>query len=337
LKILHLPINIAGQPIFTVKALRFLGFKANLISSQHQFEYETDIVLKRRKNIVIRQLSKFIFFIKCLINKYDIFHYHSGSFLFANIDVWILKLLKKRIFIEFYGSDVRLYDIEKKRNRFFISDNILDQKSKVKKLEFWSSITDTAIVGDHSIDAMLEPYFKNIYIIGQRIELDKYTPYYPDISNNIPLIVHAPSSKSIKGSKYVKQAIETLTNQNLSFKYIEVINMSHNEAISIYKKADIIIDQLIIGSYGVLACECMALGKPVICYMLEENISKYSSKPPIVNANPETITSVLKELILSPTKRNEIGKKSRLYAEQTHDSKLVAQKLINIYLGKVCE
>jgi glycosyltransferase involved in cell wall biosynthesis len=98
-----------------------------------------------------------------------------------------------------------------------------------------------------------------------------------------------------------------------------------------YSMADIIIDQLMMGSHGAFACEAMALGKPVICYILDELLSTYPPGFPIINANPGTIVEVLEEIICSPEKRYEIGKKSRKYAEEVHDIRVVAKKLLAIY------
>jgi len=232
MKILQLPTNIAGQQLITTKALRLLGHESNALSSEHKFNYESDITIPYSSNKLIRQFKKIVFFFKSIL-EYDIFHYHVGGFLFKNIDVKILKLLNKKIFIEFWGSEIRLYDIEKKRNKFFVSDNIINQDDKIKRLKFWSSITDTVIVSDHSMDVFLEPYFKKIHVIGQRIEIDKYIPHYPNANNKIPIVVHAPSSKSTKGTKYVINAIESLKQQGLTFEYIEVFNMSHEEAIEV--------------------------------------------------------------------------------------------------------
>lgn len=330
MRILHLPTNIAGQPLNISKTVKSLGYKCNLLSNKNKFNYDNDLLLSDSSNIFIRQINKIVIFFKAIF-KYDVFHYHTDGLLYLNIDVLILKLLRKKIFIQFHGSEIRLYEQEKKRNRFFRSDNITDQKSKIRRLKFWSFITDNVIVCDHSLDLFLKPYFKNIHAIGQILDVDKFIPEYPSIDNDTPILVHAPSVKSTKGTEYVDEAIKSLKNKGINFNYIEVHNMSHEEALKIYQTADIVIDQLLIGSYGIVSCESMALGKPVVCYILDENVIKYGKELPIINANPETIENVLEELILSPEKRNIIGKKSRLYAKKTFNSKIVAEKLIKIY------
>ena len=52
---------------------------------------------------------------------------------------------------------------------------------------------------------------------------------------------------------------------------------------------------------------------------------------PFVNTNPDTIYDNLKDLILNPEKRHEIGKKSREYVERYHDVNVVIDDLLNIY------
>jgi len=75
----------------------------------------------------------------------------------------------------------------------------------------------------------------------------------------------------------------------------------------------------------------MAFGKPVICYIQDELLDTYPDGFPIVNANPDTITAVLEELLCSPEKCFEIGMKSREYVERVHDIRVIARKLKTIY------
>jgi len=331
MRIIQLPTNLAGQSIITTKALQTLGHKANsLTESTSIYNYESDIVFQE-KNFILRQIKKIILFIK-LLNNYDVFHYHTDNFLFGRLDIFLLKLFRKKIFIEFWGSEIRLYDLEKTRNPYFEGDNLSNQNDKIRRMKFWSSVTDQVFVADHSLDIFLENYFSRINIVGQRIEIDRYEPAYPTMEKKIPLIVHAPSSKAVKGSEYVKSAIDELKKRKFQFEYTEITGLEHKEALKVYKKADIVIDQLLIGSYGILACECMALGKPVVCYIQDSLIDQYPEDLPIVNANISNLADILQDLIESPDKRNEIGQRSRKFAESYHDSKVVAEKLLKVYL-----
>ncbi len=53
--------------------------------------------------------------------------------------------------------------------------------------------------------------------------------------------------------------------KNIRFEIIE--NKPNKEAIEIYKKADIVIDQVLVGWYGAFAVEVMKMGKPVAVFI----------------------------------------------------------------------
>ena len=102
----------------------------------------------------------------------------------------------------------------------------------------------------------------------------------------------------MKGSAYVVQAIEELQ-KTIDFDFQLITGMSHEEAMDTCRRADIIIDQLLIGSYGVFALESMLMGKPVLDYLRADLQDQYPSCP-IVSVNKDTIQDELKDLLQSP-------------------------------------
>lgn len=334
MKVLLLPTEFAGQVNLSAKGLREIGVDASNTARPLPFGYPVDIDPRITWLPFLKETRDPFLFFKWA-NEFDLFHYNKSPYLPMGIDVKILQKRHKPFVIEFWGSDIRLHKLEKKRNPYFVSDNATNQERKINRLKFWSSYTDEVIYSDHSADIFLKPYFKKIHVVGQRVDTNLYFPNYPSPHNKNPKIVHAPSIKATKGTHYVHQAIEKLKKMGLDFEYVEVFGVTHQKAIQIYSQADIIIDQLLMGSHGVFACEAMALGKPVICHILDELLPTYPPGFPIVNATPETIGKVLEELICSAQKRHEIGKKSRIYAENVHDIRVVAAKLLEIYKGKL--
>jgi glycosyltransferase involved in cell wall biosynthesis len=178
--------------------------------------------------------------------------------------------------------------------------------------------------------------FKRCYEnIHQRLDLTDYQPNYPSILQNKPLIVHSPTARIAKGSAYILKAIERLrAKYDFEFRLIE--NMSRMEALKWMKKSDIFIDQLIIGSHGMAATEAMALGKPVLCYIMQEVFEAgLPSDCPIINANPDTIESQLVCLLEDAAWRHHQGRASRSYVETYYDAKVVAANLLNIYRREI--
>ena len=114
-----------------------------------------------------------------------------------------------------------------------------------------------------------------------------------------------------------------------------VEGVKQEEAIEIYGSADIIVDQLNAGTYGVFAIESMALGKPVISYISDEMKLKLPEELPILSANKQTISTVLEYLVTHPFERNEVGIRGRRYVELYYDYRKVAVILRDIYSGKL--
>ena len=330
MKVLHLPTEIAGQANLSAQGLREIGVHASNTARPNPFGYPVDIDPRITWLPFLKNTRDPWLFFRWL-EDFDLFHYHKSPYLPLGLDVRVLRRKHKPFVVEFWGSDIRLQELEQQRNPYFVGDNADNQKRKLARLLFWSELTDEVIFSDHSADIFLKPYFKKIHIVGQRVDTRRYIPHYPSPLTRCPKIMHAPSVKAVKGTKHVTRALENLKKAGLDFEYIEVSGVSHKEAVQIYSQADIIIDQLMLGSHGAFACEAMALGKPVICYILDELLGTYPDGFPIVNANPDTITAVLEELLCSPEKRYEIGMKSRAYAEKVHDIRVVAQKLLAIY------
>jgi glycosyltransferase involved in cell wall biosynthesis len=330
MRVLLLPTEFAGQVNLSAQGLREIGLNAYNTARPLPFDFPIDIDPRITWLPFLKNTRDPFLFYKWA-NEFDLFHYNKSPYLPMGIDVKLLQKKQKPFVIEFWGSDIRLDNLEKLRNPYFVSDNATNQERKINRLKFWASQTDEVIFSDHSADIFLQPYFKKIHVVGQRVDTNRYNPNYPSPQNKKPRIVHAPSIKATKGTQFVTSAIERLKKSGLDFDYIEVSGVCHKDAVQIYSEADIIIDQLMMGSHGVFACEAMALGKPVICYILDELLSTYPPGFPIINANPDTIAAVLEEMICSPEKRYEIGKKSRKYAEEVHDIRVVAKKLQAIY------
>jgi len=334
MKILQLPTEIAGQAHLTAKGLRKIGHHSINAARPNLYGYPYDYNLQFfSKGPFKKSLNPFPFL--KWAKEFDVFHYHKSYLWPFSLDLKYLDTLNKPFFIEFWGSDVRINKLERERNQYFTEPDKNNSKKQIKRLEFWSNKTDEVIFSDNSFDIFLKPYFKKIHIVRQRLDTSMYIPSYPNTEIKIPRILHAPSKKSIKGTIFLEKAIESLRKKGLLFKYIQVENLTNKEATKLYSTADIIVDQLMIGSHGIFACEGMALGKPVVCYIQDFMLDTYPKGFPIVNANPDTIEAVLEELILSPEKRHNIGIQSREYVERVHDIKVVAKRLTKIYKSKL--
>ena len=88
---------------------------------------------------------------------------------------------------------------------------------------------------------------------------------------------------------------------------------------------DVVVDQLVVGWYGMFAVEAMALGKPVLCNIdknlenlfIFEGIIKKNNLP-VIKCNYDNIKETLKQLIGKKQRLNDIGEKSRSFVMKYH-------------------
>ncbi|RLI19418.1 hypothetical protein DRO49_00540 [Candidatus Bathyarchaeota archaeon] len=331
MRVLHAPYNIGGQASIIAKAQRELGIESDvLVFDQDYFNYECDINLALSQKTKIKALLvRLITFVKCLF-KYDVFHFHfARSLLPKNLDLPLLKLFGKKIVMQYWGSDIRQLDIARKYKYHYaryMKINPERERHKRRKIKWINKFADATITG---ID-LIEYSPSNSFIIELAIDLSKIEFVGVKLDKNRRLkVVHAPTNRLIKGTKYVIEAVERLKNEGYDFEFILVENKPHDEALKIYEDADIIVDQLTY-HYALVAVEGMAMGKPVLSYV-REDIKKYYPTLPILNTNPDTIYDNLKLLIENPKLRKELGEKGRKYVEEVHDSKKIAKQLVELY------
>jgi glycosyltransferase involved in cell wall biosynthesis len=166
-------------------------------------------------------------------------------------------------------------------------------------------------------------------VIPPGLDLRQYDPPQPE-ERTRPVVLHAPSSRRRKGTEHVVEACEGL---DVELDIVE--GLRHDEARRRYERADIVVDQLNAGWYGIFALEALALGKPVLSYLRPEAVQETESalgvEVPIVPVTKETLRDRIGELVAAPEERRRIGAASRTYVEQVHDADKGADRLFEIY------
>lgn len=327
-RVLHAPLEIAGQAALSALGQRELGVQATSFARPHPFRYEVaaDIVPPRNP-------LGYLLAARRAIQAHDTIHFYFGhSFLPRQLDAPWLARLGKRVAIEFLGSDVRMPSVEARRNPYYIPIEWENDARATRLMRLWSEVTQGHVIaGDHSLDAYLAPHFPHIHVIGSRVDVRSLVPAPPDPHARRVRIVHSPTHLAAKGTKFVRSATAALIERGAPIDYVEVQGLSHEEALEVYRSADLVIDQLCSGGYGVFSAEALSLAKPVVCYLLPEIEASYPSGMPIINANPETLEQVLGEWVDRPQERHQRGLASRAYAERVHDHRAVAKRLLEAY------
>ncbi|WP_235793312.1 glycosyltransferase family 4 protein [Virgibacillus salidurans] len=315
------------------KELRIKGVQSTSCHfDEHPFKFKPDICLKLNSLSGQERANKIKHFLIESMEKYDIFHFHFGETFFSDkSDLEMLKRAGKKMVVHHHGSDIRLLSVAKRNNPYVRVKPEWTEDKIYKNVSLLSKYIDHAIVQDYELEPYIKNSYKHVHVIPHTIDVNKYIPHYPVIKKTPPLIVHAPTSRNIKGTEFILNAINELKRSGLSFQFRLIEGVSNDEAKNLLSKSDIVIDQLRIGASGYISSEAMSFGKPVICYIREDLVSKYPAELPIVNANPDTITTVLKNLLKNPQTWNELGIKGRKYIETYHHAPIVADQYIDIY------
>ena len=352
LRILLLPVNIASQVSITVQGLRAIGADArgvvrrlsgSVIQSFDTLEILPKTQSKRRPH---RWLPALLMRYRILLTSIawaDVVHWqYDVSLMPYAFDIRWAQWLNKPRLVEFWGSDIRIPEVEMADNPYYaqivarvgLSDPTFFGESRDKSLRtqklFGEAGYDCLVPCRSMLPYVQKELFPTVYMTRQRILVEEFVPYYPDPSESRPLIVHSPSNPVHKGTPSVLAAIERLQ-ARLPFEFKLIHNTPRRDALRLMEKADLCIDQLIAGGHDINALEAMALGKPVICYIKPSMVSNYPADIPIVNANQDNLEEVLEPLMLDGVLRHELGRQGRAYVEKYHDARKVGQQLVTVY------
>jgi glycosyltransferase involved in cell wall biosynthesis len=150
------------------------------------------------------------------------------------------------------------------------------------------------------------------------VDVDAWACDRPVMGRPRPLVLHAPSKRWTKGTSRILTQLEDLDARNLiELRLAE--GLPWQEMRALVQDADVVIDQFGVGAYGVLACEAMAAGKPVLAYLTESVVQAIGETPPIVNTRPEDVAAAIGQLLDDRAEAAQIGRRSAEYARRFHD------------------
>jgi len=346
MRVLHLPYNIASQISITVRALRRLGVDARgLVLNGADLQDDKDIE-NHRVGLPIwrhplrssRESIQWFQAFRSAVHWADVVHWHyTVSNWPFHWDLRTIARLNKPRLVEFWGTDIRDPELACIDNPYL--SNLIREKeayaiSSRSSLAVQKAFSDAGftclIPGPELFDYLRSDLFPEPIRTEAAVQVSEIKTAYPDPDKAKPVVGHIPSRPKVKGTETVLAAVQSLAGQ-CDFEFRLIQNVTHAQALEQIRECDVVLDQFIIGSYGTVSLEAMALGKPVLCYIKPSFYKRLPDEFPIVNANPGDLTRTLKGLLVDGRLRHSIGLKSREYAERHHDALVVAEQMVGIY------
>jgi glycosyltransferase involved in cell wall biosynthesis len=358
LRIFHGVVNVAGIGGHLAAYQRSVGHDARfyVFFPNPFFDNHDQVIYSGSGEGLLLRLYRRLVFCCSVLNKYDVFTFYFGQTLLPySIDLPVLRLLGKRVVMVYCGSDARLASIERQRNVFWgmferellgTQDSPKNDWRKKIMLRFQGWLCHRIIAPRNLYASVtscvgVRKVVKSIWVhnlsAAQLISNSATEGQQKAYSENSVLrLVHIPSSPLLKGTSFFRAAIEQLKNEGLEFEYIELTGLTHAQAWAELSRADIVLDQLLIGGFGSLSVEGMGLGKPVVCFLIDSVMREHYPDCPIVNANIENVTDCLRRLLLDPEWRQQCAMDGRNFFGRHFDYVEVNERLLSLY-GEVID
>jgi glycosyltransferase involved in cell wall biosynthesis len=317
---IHSPVNIAGGPGAISAGLRELGVESTLlVFNERPFERGFDVNLELRDTSRLRSvpfnLPKQLRALAWALRRFDVFHFHAGLTLAPRrVTLPLLRARRKGIVFQSWGSDLRGRSA-----------------SEVGYLRAAGAV----IVGSY-LTRRLAPRgpWPEYDVVPPAIVLQDWTPS-PAEPGDVLRVAHAPSKRAVKGTDAVLAAVESLRSRGAPIELDLIEGVPNREARLRYAAADVVVDQLQVGWYGMFAIESMALAKPVVVHLDEEAAAEteeaFGLELPLVRADESTLEDVLAGLVEVREQLPQLGGRSREYAERVHAHTAVARRVLEVY------
>lgn len=252
----------------------------------------------------------------------------------------LLKLLAKglRVGLMAHGSDVRIpsrHVVSEQWSPFpYMEDRTVEllEANTTRSVKLFNSYPGPTYA---STPDLLD-FVPNATWCPVVIEPERWRSDTPVLERKRPVVAHAPSKAAMKGSDLVDPIMAELDRRGL-IEYRRVEGVGPDQMPSVYRDADIVVDQFRIGSYGVAACEAMAAGRLVVSHVsqsVRDHVTAATGlELPIVQATGDDLEAVLLDVIANPERSREYAARGPAFVAEVHDGRRSGRLLAGLVEG----
>ena len=143
-----------------------------------------------------------------------------------------------------------------------------------------------------------------------------------------PRVLHIPSKRTppIKGTQFVDPVLRKLDDAG-KIEYVCPESIPHSEMRSLVHGVDIVVDQLLAGSYGVAAIEAMSAGRVTVGRLARPVLDLMPEAPPIVQTTPDELEDTIVAILENRDHYRKVGREGISFTRVWHSGKASATAL----------
>ncbi len=324
MRVLQGLIDTAGQANRYARALRAQGVTARSWVFERPIKSQPyDKILDLEKSGLFQgRVRRFSYWLQAAAS-FNVWHIHKGfSFFHEGKDLRWARMLGKTILIHYRGREVRP-EME-----------MTELPARViNKIRRESELAHAILVKDGQLADLIRPYVGTVRVFPNIVELParQFPSNVPSDYNDSKRklrVVHVPSNPKLKGTEFIRLAAGALHEH---IDYRELTGLSHEAALLEFWNADVVIDQLLTGTYGNTSLEAMAIGRCVINYLNPIFTAYEPEIPPIINASRYELAERLRQLAGDREQVWRAGERGKDFIQEHHTFDGVGKKLVSLY------
>jgi hypothetical protein len=237
-----------------------------------------------------------------------------------------IKAAGKYIICVHLGTDVR--DAEAFSQEFNVEDVRSwddnyhgDLNERVKKLRHHELYADSIYSVPDQAGLAVRPYNHMHLPLSCRRRIEFFVP-----ERDVPVIVHAPTNISIKGTDIILSTMHRLREEGYKFELKLLQNLPNPALLQELTNADILVDELVLHGPGMLGVEAMAAGCAVATKTLDSHKDIYN--PPVYGIEPQTIYERLRALLENKKYRIELARSGFKFVREHNNPSVIADNML---------
>lgn len=162
------------------------------------------------------------------------------------------------------------------------------------------------------------------------VDPDAWASDTPVLTRPRPRVVHIPSRGRLKGSDHIDPELSDLDSRGV-ITYVRLEGVSHARVRDEVRAADVVVDQAVMGLYGVSALEGLAAGRLVLGFVgdrVRERVREATGLDvPIVEITPTSLRQSLAEVLDQPEEARVAATLGPAFVRAVHDGRRSARVL----------